>query len=911
MNFFSKYINFIKYCFFLIFLFSIFGYINIFAGSYDSIYPIFSEHYKSKILSRNSNDSHYVFNDISKDGLNSGIGLDASPYNKIQGSDVFWISTTTYSDLNLSNLLESKKAFAAKIAQKYGGNPVTISSTTYTVEVPTSTYSNVGYLQHYLYGDISEMSNLNVENGDIIEGNDVIALKMVYGDFNFSYYDPTLGIVIRNLTTGLPTYKDYQYLEHEMSPFYNHNYDIYHDQYGDSIYYSNLKNSNFASLRKKDLSEFNYILFNVQISSMVNLNSPYSPGWSNFIKFAIKVSTTQASFNNLVDTAYKEYSTDIYVSTLTATNFLQKQLSIKNNGNKSWYQVVIPLQWLVEKNSGNTNYLKYFQSFYFQSRYGNYTWKGEKVPVDIYMDNFVLFKSLPNNIKIFRGSDEINTSTTVAKGESLYLTAEAYANTELSAMNPPKWIVSKDGSDIDYGSSYSKNFIFNTAGTYTINISTSMYNPGYTTGNLNTIGEEIFLTNSITVTVSDTSVDYKSKFDIYANNYIHYGELKTFSGTSSNIDISTVTLSGDSDKSLKVSYSKGASDYVGMFFSVGSGDLGKDLSVFQEGVISFDIKLAENITTPNLTISLRSNGLSSDSNKAKVNLSECGITLSTTWQTVVIPMSLFLEKESSLDLSKVLEYFIISDVSSSSLSSEIYIKNIKWLSKTASTPTFSLALSNTDLTGSPTEIKWTIDKYEDFTWKVSGQCLKMIYKDYSYNKENTKIKIYTDNLSNYSTASPGLIKTTNNAKNLDMAWRVSNILQSSLSIKPVYTSGTFDIGLSTATDSNYFVWHWVQDKNKTDSDTTKKAFIDSEKEIYQYQKGFHYVSGANGYASNMNDTVSSSLGIRKKIFSKLGTTDNSEIAVNDTYYLYLAGNFVNAKSDESYNANLVVEYISE
>jgi hypothetical protein len=103
----------------------------------------------------------------------------------------------------------------------------------------------------------------------------------------------------------------------------------------------------------------------------------------------------------------------------------------------------------------------------------------------------------------------------------------------------------------------------------------------------------------------------------------------------------------------------------------------------------------------------------------------------------------------------------------------------------------------------------------------------------------------------------------------------------------------------------------VQDKNKTDSDTTKKAFIDSEKEIYQYQKGFHYVSGANGYASNMNDTVSSSLGIRKKIFSKLGTTDNSEIAVNDTYYLYLAGNFVNAKSDESYNANLVVEYISE
>ncbi|MDR0676675.1 MAG: hypothetical protein LBF97_06515 [Elusimicrobiota bacterium] len=955
MAFFRKYIYSLKYYLFIIFISSFFySNINIcFADTYDSVYPFYSEHYKNVIYNRNNGTDQerdkYVFNDITKDAFNDGIGYDSPEFRDYQGIDFFW-------NVNISSV--SKQAFAAKIAARYGGNSIDIEETEFTPKISTSTFSNVGYLQYFNYAATAYYNAIEPTKDDYIEGNEVIAMNMQNGDFNFAFYNRSFytngyynykSLLLFDGITNTFAYFPEDYLEQRrcLEAFYFGlgdtpiTYDTTEDQ---NIYIDKLKN--FKNLRQKDLSEFNYILFNVKISLYPiyfgsGTPSVTNPPLTSKFSFGVIAASTNTSSNNTVDLRLVN---KIKVTTDTTDienlNFLEKQFIQKQkNDDFEWYQIVIPIDWLIANATsyniqGNVTStklqapLKTVQSFYFQSANSGYTFR----KFHIYMDNFVLFKELPAEIKVFKNEYEITTSTISIKNkETINLKAEAFTSSgTLSVMNPPKWIVTKpDGGEQDYGTGYDKTFSFDTSGDYTISVSTSMYDPQYVTAEGNDKkGAYIPLEKTITVTVETDEIEYKSKFDIYTNNYINYGVLYIFSDSESTIEVTTTTLNNN-EKIFKVDYAKASSSgtYAGLSFSVLDGDSGKDLTTFQSGVISFDIKFSDNLDR-NLAVSLRTEGVSKENNNTKVKFSDLGIQfISNEWKTVRIPLESFTLKETKLDFSKVFDFLIITDLDAGETTNEFYIKNIMWLSTDTISGVMNLTLLDILNDNQSSNISWNIENADDFIWKAADQYIKMEFRDYSYDKEGTKINIYTDNINSYSTYAPGLINTTNTSKNLDMSWRLTSTpkTKTDLAIKPIYISGDFNVALSTASDTNYFVWHWMQDiGQKYDGDNDKDNFVQAEKEIYSYHKGFHYISGLEGFSATFksNDTNISSIYIKnigdykKNYYSPyINKSDDDsapvEVAINDTYYLYFGANFIPAKSQENYNAKLKIEYKKE
>lgn len=124
--------------------------------------------------------------------------------------------------------------------------------------------------------------------------------------------------------------------------------------------------------------------------------------------------------------------------------------------------------------------------------------------------------------------------------------------------------------------------------------------------------------------------------------------------------------------------------YSGWYFSAKQGTF----NFANKNVVRFELKGTKDIPTDAFQIGIRSINVNPSDNSAKVFLSELGYTtFPTEYTTIELPVSLLLEKEPNLDLSKINDVLIFAFIEPQApiVEQSVYFRNVSWdwgLSKT-------------------------------------------------------------------------------------------------------------------------------------------------------------------------------------------------------------------------------------
>ena len=497
-----------------------------------------------------------------------------------------------------------------------------------------------GYIYYAIWSGGS-LTALTPSSDDIIEGSESIGLTTYSSelDFLFSGYD------------------ELSYL------------------YGGNIAQINANYQNYYTNRNRDFKDYKYIMFDIKIPnnqydvSGVAFGIGVNPFNTTYQQIATETTSNKIGWgvsfpadNHLI---YPNMSENdfTYASRTGSYSFIAKQMKKTND---DWYTVIMTTTQLSSNAyalTGNRNNVKFsdIQKFYFSAPNRTTTF---------YMDNFVLFKDMPNEIKIS------TSNVTIPANTRLLLSAEAYdSQSRLSAINPPQWTSDNSGQFL-YTKGYENYFYSTSLGSYHLIVSTGVYNPESQI--ITTLTSDI---SNITV----ANVSWKSEFKIWTGAYDN-GQQGLFTDHDTNsLSVSTITMTSTPESSLKFNYKVDTNGWAGMY--IGKNDTIKDLTYFNgiPNILDFKIKLSSN---RELMVGIRSSNIDSNENIAKIKLSDLGVDLnSTNWQEVRVLLSNFKVKNSVLDLSKMSDFIIITDENDGSGSYEI--KDIKWLSPTIETPTIN------------------------------------------------------------------------------------------------------------------------------------------------------------------------------------------------------------------------------
>jgi len=127
----------------------------------------------------------------------------------------------------------------------------------------------------------------------------------------------------------------------------------------------------------------------------------------------------------------------------------------------------------------------------------------------------------------------------------------------------------------------------------------------------------------------------------------------------------------------------GAQDSFALWFIEEPNAAGAYMRYYEDGYLSFYVK-----TNHDLEVSIRSNNVTANNNRAKIRLSEMGIPLNNTWQKVLISMADFAARE-TMDFSHVKTYFAIGAVSKQigEVANQTFdVDYVQWLSNSGEVP---------------------------------------------------------------------------------------------------------------------------------------------------------------------------------------------------------------------------------
>ena len=198
----------------------------------------------------------------------------------------------------------------------------------------------------------------------------------------------------------------------------------------------------------------------------------------------------------------------------------------------------------------------------------------------------------------------------------------------------------------------------------------------------------IFATLLISVTNSNcTTSCHAAEFGVYSETIpgcTLYDDpnansrIGTYSGGTSSIELySDLDNKKEGSESMKVVIDVKPGGWAGSFVQWGveweREDITKDMSEYANGYLSFWVK-----TAIELKVGMRSGNIAPGSEKSEVNLSDyCSI--DDQWHDVIIPMTVFKDKEPRLDFTRIKILFNVAIDEGSAGTKNFWIDNVRWI----------------------------------------------------------------------------------------------------------------------------------------------------------------------------------------------------------------------------------------
>ncbi|MFH1714851.1 MAG: hypothetical protein ABH857_01480 [Elusimicrobiota bacterium] len=489
-----------------------------------------------------------------------------------------------------------------------------------------------------------------------------------------------------------------------------------------------------------------------------------------------------------------------------------------------------------------------------------------------YIDNFIFIEDDINTIDI------APSDTIVPSGmRKVFYSNPKDTSNELSGETVPSWQRKVSGGNIGTVPSYKRHEIFFDAASTT---------PGADIlGQIEVSSDSFSNTYETNITVS--SVTWQSSYNLYKDSVLNgsLGISKGGSDTCTSSDDNTIYTEGS--YSLKVDYNVADKNgWATVFFSEPSPrDMTPEFSS-STAILDFYVK-----TSTDLVISIRSDNITAGEETSKFRLSDYGILSDNNWQRVQICVDDFFQRDQRIDFSTMTVIFnigLIGEYLGSGASGTFWIDDIKWSTTEEISPNFTTALMEVSAHTSTDTLHWYPSLPED--WLASLGYIKLNLTVYN---NIWGVQIYTDN--EESDANPkytgannpaGLIAVDDGSVRLPMCWRVTESTKtvSELSIAEV-TVG-LDVKLSSATDSAYYTWHWMKDKNTPDDPNT----LGTDEE---------FVNGEDGII-----VMDSDRGIQHG--------DGAYYSAQCPVFIYIGTKFTNATTPREYKTNkLKLELFSE